>query len=69
MRCCATPAQLAAGFGLSLAASGEVSEPFGAEPTIRGTVTGGIPDLAPISPVIERFVDIGDLQGHIELQR
>lgn len=60
--------QLAAGFGLSLAASGEVSDPFGAEPVIRGTVTGGIPDLAPISPVIERFVDIGDLAGRIELR-
>ena len=60
--------KLAAGFGLSLAASGEVNEPFGAKPVIRGTVAGGIPDLAPISPVIERFVDIGDIRGHIELQ-
>jgi translocation and assembly module TamB len=60
--------RLAAGFGLSLAAGGEVSDPFGAEPVIRGTVSGGIPDLAPISPVIERFMDIGDLGGRIELR-
>jgi translocation and assembly module TamB len=60
--------RLAAGFGLSLAAGGVVSDPFGAEPVIRGTVSGGIPDLAPISPVIERFMDIGDLGGRIELR-
>lgn len=60
--------RLAAGFGLSLAAGGEVNEPFGTEPVIRGTVSGGIPDLSPLSPVIERFVDIGDLQGRIELR-
>jgi translocation and assembly module TamB len=60
--------RISAGFGLSLAASGEVSEAFGIAPTIRGTFTGGIPDLAPISPVIERFVDIGDLRGQIDLQ-
>lgn len=60
--------RLVAGFGLSLAAGGEVTEPFGADPVIRGTVSGGIPDLSPISPVIERFVDIGDLQGRIELR-
>ena len=60
--------RLAAGFGLSLAAGGEVTDPFGSEPVIRGSVSGGIPDLAPISPVIERFVDIGDLKGRIELR-
>ena len=60
--------RLVAGFGLSLAAGGEVTDPFGAEPLIRGTVSGGIPDLSPISPVIERFVDIGDLKGRIELR-
>ncbi len=60
--------RLIAGFGLSLAAGGEVNDPFGAEPVIRGTVSGGIPDLAPISPVIERFVDIGDIKGRIELR-
>lgn len=60
--------RLAAGYGLSLAAGGEVSEPFGSEPVIRGTVSGGIPDLAPISPVLERFIDIGDLSGRIELR-
>jgi translocation and assembly module TamB len=60
--------RLAAGFGLSLAAGGEVNDPFGAEPVLRGTVSGGIPDLSPLSPVIERFVDIGDLRGRIELR-
>ncbi len=60
--------RLVAGFGLSLAAGGEVNDPFGARPVIRGTVSGGIPDLAPISPVIERFVDIGDIKGRIELR-
>jgi translocation and assembly module TamB len=60
--------QLAAGFGLSLAVSGEVNEPFGTEPTIRASVTGGIPDLTPISPVIERFADVGDIRGRIDLQ-
>ncbi len=60
--------RLAAGFGLSLAAGGVVDDPFGAEPVIRGTVAGGIPDLVPISPVIERFIDIGDVRGRIELR-
>jgi translocation and assembly module TamB len=60
--------RLAAGYGLSLAVGGTVSEPFGSDPVIRGSVSGGIPDLAPISPVLERFIDIGDLGGRIELR-
>ncbi|MCL4791519.1 MAG: translocation/assembly module TamB domain-containing protein [Gammaproteobacteria bacterium] len=60
--------RVSAGFGLSLAAGGVVTDPFGAAPEIRGTVSGGIPDLAPISPVLERFIDIGDISGRIELR-
>jgi translocation and assembly module TamB len=58
-------AVLAEALGLNLKASARVSEPFGDEPTIVGALTGGIPDLAALGPVIEPFVDIGDLKGSV----
>ncbi len=56
---------IAAGFGLRLAAKGRVSEPFAETPTITAAVTGGVPDLSTIGPVVERFVDVGDVKGRI----
>ncbi len=56
-------ARLAESFGLHLSARGTVTTPFGANPTVDARITGGVPDLASLGPVLERFVDIADLKG------
>ncbi|MEO8445389.1 MAG: translocation/assembly module TamB domain-containing protein, partial [Gammaproteobacteria bacterium] len=56
---------IAAGFGLRLAANGRVNDPFGEEPTITADVTGGVPDVATLGPVLDRFLDVGDVRGRI----
>jgi translocation and assembly module TamB len=57
----------AGGFGLRLAAEGQVTDALGAAPRIRAQITGGIPYLAATGPVLERLVDVGDVQGRIDV--
>lgn len=61
-------ARFADSFGTTLTAEGRVLDPLAAEPTISGSIEGGIPDLGRLSPVLEGFVDIGDLAGAVRLQ-
>ena len=56
-------ASLAEGFGLQLTTTGRVTAPFGETPTIVASLHGGVPDLAALGPVVERLVDVGDVQG------
>jgi len=58
---------LAEGFGLRVTADGTVTDPLGDAPAIRAKVAGGVPDLAALGPLLERFADVGDLQGRIVL--
>ncbi len=58
-------ANLAESFGLNLATTGRVTSPLGETPTIVADLTGGVPDLASLGPVIERLVDVGDVKGSI----
>ena len=58
-------ARLAETFGLHLNASGTVATPFAETPIIDARITGGVPDLASIGPVLERFVDIADPRGRL----
>ncbi len=58
-------AVVAESFGLRLTAAGTVSQPFSETPTITARIGGGVPDLASLGPVVERLVDVGDLQGRI----
>ena len=58
---------VAESFGLRLETSGRVSNPFGATPTIVARLIGGVPDLASLAPVLDRFVDVGDVEGRITL--
>lgn len=60
-------AVLAESFGLRLTTQGRVNEPFGAQPTILAEVTGGVPDIAALSPLLERLVDVGDLHGRVNV--
>ena len=58
-------AAVAESFGLRLATTGRITDPFGATPTIVADLSGGVPDLASIGPVVERLVDVGDIRGRI----
>lgn len=58
-------AVVAESFGLRLATTGRVTDPFGATPKIVADVTGGVPDLASLGPVLERLVDVGDVRGRL----
>ena len=60
-------AVVAESFGLRLTTHGHVTEPFGAQPTILAEVLGGVPDIAALSPLLERLVDVGDLKGRINV--
>ena len=58
-------AAVAEGFGLRLATTGRITDPFGETPTIAADLNGGVPDLASIGPIVERLVDVGDIKGRI----
>jgi len=58
-------AVVAESFGLRLTASGSISQPFSATPTIAARIGGGVPDLASLGPLVERLVEVGDLRGQI----
>ena len=58
-------AVVAESFGLRLTAAGSVSQPFSETPMITARIGGGVPDLASLGPVVERLVEVGDLQGQI----
>ncbi|MEO7387316.1 MAG: translocation/assembly module TamB domain-containing protein, partial [Gammaproteobacteria bacterium] len=58
---------VAESFGLHLTTTGRVTDPLGPSPVINATVNGGVPDLASLGPVLERLVDVGDVQGRITL--
>jgi len=58
---------LAGEFGLKLAASGRVTGVLGADPQVRAEITGGVPDLAALGPLLERFVDVGDVAGRVTI--
>lgn len=60
-------ATLAEATGLRLAAEGEVTDPFGAEPGITARLSGGIPDLAPLSDLAEQLANVADLAGRLTL--
>ena len=60
-------AVIAEAFGLHLNASGHVRDPFGETPMIDARLTGGVPDLASLAGMLERFADVGDVQGRITL--
>lgn len=58
-------AVVAESFGLRLATTGRVTGPFGETPKIVADITGGVPDLASLDPVLERLVDVGDVRGRL----
>ncbi|MEQ1802363.1 MAG: translocation/assembly module TamB domain-containing protein [Gammaproteobacteria bacterium] len=58
-------AAVAESFGLRLTTTGKVTDPLGVSPVIVAEVAGGVPDLASLGPVLERLVDVGDVQGRI----
>ena len=60
-------AVVAESFGLRLTTNGRVTKPFGAQPTILADFAGGVPDIAALSPLLERLVDVGDLKGRINV--
>lgn len=60
-------AAVAESFGLGITARGRVSGLPGDSPTIEAKIAGGVPDLAVLGPVLERLVDVGDVQGRITL--
>lgn len=60
-------ADLADGFGLTLAARGRITAPFAAEPGIEGTLTGGIADLATLSPLADQLLDVAGLAGSVSI--
>lgn len=60
-------ATVAESFGLRVTAKGRVTDPLGDSPAILANVAGGVPDLASLGPVLERFADVGDVQGRVEL--
>lgn len=59
--------RLAETFGLHLDARGFVTAPFSESPAINANITGGVPDLASLGPVLERFVDIADPKGRLNV--
>lgn len=59
---------LTEGSGLDLRAAGRITDPFGAAPTIAADLGGGIPDLATLGPLVEPFLDIGDLRGSVDVR-
>lgn len=59
---------LTEGSGLELRAGGRIVDPFGPAPTITADITGGIPDLSTLAPLVEPFLDIGDLRGSVSVQ-
>jgi translocation and assembly module TamB len=60
-------AVVADGLGIRLESSGEVRQPLADEPEVSGAVSGSIPDLGRLSPVADRFIDIGGLTGSVAL--
>lgn len=54
-------------FGISLQSRGEVSDVFGADPSISGAVAGAIPDLARLSPLADQLADAAGLAGSVSL--
>lgn len=58
---------VAESFGLRVTARGRVTDPLGESPVIVANIAGGVPDLASLGPVLERLVDVGDVQGRITL--
>jgi translocation and assembly module TamB len=60
-------AVVAESFGLRLATSGRVTGPLGEQPKIVADLNGGVPDLASLGPLVERLVDVGDVQGKISV--
>ncbi len=54
-------------FGLNVVGAGQVIAPFGDEPVISGRVTGGMPELSSLAPLVERYVDVGDITGRMTI--
>ncbi|MCL4721067.1 MAG: translocation/assembly module TamB domain-containing protein [Gammaproteobacteria bacterium] len=52
-------------FGLQLVGAGQVLAPFSEAPTIAGRITGGMPDLRALAPLVERYGDVGDITGRV----
>ncbi len=58
-------AAVAESFGLRLAAEGRVTGALGESPVITASISGGVPDLASLRPLVEQLAGVGDLQGRL----
>lgn len=54
-------------FGTLLTAVGRVTDPLGPAPGIDGRITGSIPDLSRLGPLVESLADVGDLKGRVNV--